>query len=912
MTQPMPHPQVNRDELDILYDTLHQIARASSSRDLLLAASRYAQENGAISCVLFYVNYTPRLHWELVETWIGKGGFSAAIGDKFYPEHQVMIGVLEKHPDKLLLLPDIEADPFIDEISRNTYRMYEMKASAVLPLWNRGQWIGTLMFNWNRPYNFSERDQRIYTALIQQAAPIIDSIRAYLAEEEARKESELLYRISEGINAAMTYHEVVQAVAKVDTESQAVYLSVWDNHDGDSSDEFEVLGVLRQGDNDSILAPGQRFTRQMFPLTDVMRGSSIWLFEDIEVDQRVDAASKAMLERIGTRAMIATDLYYHDRWLGGLAFHDSKPRCYTQSQARLTLGIGELVSAALERIRLQQLTENSRRRAETLAAMNAALSQANSEEEILAAVAAVAEPYGMQMATLSYSQIQENGVIESVTPIAVRGVQLSDKAHKTLLKVPYKFDDFPLLKLAYQQPSAPIFIEDINTDERPEIHMGIDEARVFGSSALIIFPLQVGDTWQGVVFIAWSAPQKFSAEIRTLFTAVQPAVAAVVARRRAYLAERQRAHQLETVAKVSAAAASILDVDELLDAVAELMRINFEDYQMSIFLIDPNGNYLLSTAPTYSPRATRPFQVISLNDEHSPIAKAARTRQGVIANEASQLSQVSIQPIAGKVRSEIAVPMVVNEQLIGVLDVQSYEAQYFTSSDIWVMATLADLIAVALQNARLYTQAQELAIVEERSRLAHELHDSVSQALYGIALGTRTARMLLDQDPSRMAEPLDYVLSLADGGLSEMRALIFDLRPESLEEEGLLVALNKQADVLRNRHSIEVDLQFEEHIRLKLEAEETLYRIAREALHNVIKHAQATDVNIKVECGTTGITMEITDNGRGFDLTHSFPGHLGLHSMRERALRSRGIFDVKSAPGRGTTLRITLPADCLR
>ncbi|KAB2862306.1 MAG: GAF domain-containing protein, partial [Anaerolineae bacterium] len=673
----MQHPQVNHDELDILYDTLRHIARASNSHELLLAASRYAQENGAISCVLFYVHYTPRLHWELVETWIDVGGFSAEIGDRFYPEHQAMIGVLEKLPEKLLLLPDVENDPNLDEISRDTYRKYEMRASAVMPLWNRGQWIGTLMFNWNHPYQFSERDQRIYTALIQQAAPIIDSIRAYAAEEEARKESELLYRIGEGINAAITYHEVVEAVAKVDTESQAVYLSLWDNHDGDSSDYFEVLGVLRQGENDRILTPGQRFTRQMFPLTDTMRGSSVWLFEDIETDPRVDASSKFMLEQIGTRAMIATDLYYHERWLGGLAFHDSKPRSYTQSQVRLTIGIGELVSAALERIRLQQLTENSRRRAETLAAMNAALSQANSEDEILAAIAAVAEPYGVQTSTLSYSQIKEDGLIDSVTPVAVRGLQLSQKV---LGKTPFKFTDYPLLNLAYQRPNAPIFIENIHTDARPEVRAGIDEAGIFGSSALIIFPLQIGDTWQGVVFIAWSEPQIFSEEIRILFTAVQPAVAAVVARSRAYLAERQRAHQLETVAKVSAAAASILDVDDLLDAVAELMRINFENYQMSIFLIDPHGNYLLSTAPTYSIRATRPFQVIAINDEYSPIAKAARTKQGVIANDPHQLSQVSIQPNGGTVRSEIAVPMVVNEQLIGVLDVQSYE-EHLTNSD---------------------------------------------------------------------------------------------------------------------------------------------------------------------------------------------------------------------------------------
>ncbi|HEX9133734.1 MAG TPA: sensor histidine kinase [Ktedonobacteraceae bacterium] len=196
--------------------------------------------------------------------------------------------------------------------------------------------------------------------------------------------------------------------------------------------------------------------------------------------------------------------------------------------------------------------------------------------------------------------------------------------------------------------------------------------------------------------------------------------------------------------------------------------------------------------------------------------------------------------------------------------------------------------AVALENARLYEQAQELAALEERQRLARELHDSVSQALYGITLGTHTARTLLERDPGKVAEPLDYVLSQAEAALTEMRALIFELRPESLETEGLVAALSRQAAALRARHEIEVSTEFCEEPDLPLKVKEGLYRVAQEALHNTAKHARANKVNLRMHVDTEGILLEVRDNGVGFDTTRSFPGHLGLHSMRERVARLGG------------------------
>jgi signal transduction histidine kinase len=192
-------------------------------------------------------------------------------------------------------------------------------------------------------------------------------------------------------------------------------------------------------------------------------------------------------------------------------------------------------------------------------------------------------------------------------------------------------------------------------------------------------------------------------------------------------------------------------------------------------------------------------------------------------------------------------------------------------------------------------------------RLARELHDSVSQALYGISLGANTALELAEHDPERVSDPLEYVLSLAQAGLAEMRALIFELRPESLETEGLVAALEKQAAALRARHEIRVRTDLCEEPGASPETKEALYRIAQEALHNTVKHARAKAVEVKVSCDPAGVTLEVSDDGVGFDATGDFPGHLGLRSMRERASRLGGSLEVESNPGEGTRIRARIP-----
>ena len=258
--------------------------------------------------------------------------------------------------------------------------------------------------------------------------------------------------------------------------------------------------------------------------------------------------------------------------------------------------------------------------------------------------------------------------------------------------------------------------------------------------------------------------------------------------------------------------------------------------------------------------------------------------------------------------SWIVAPLVTNNRKIGVLVVGHTQPHAFTQSHVQLLAAFANQVAAAIENAQLRKQEAAAAAAAERARLARELHDSVSQALFGILLGARTTRQLIPSQPDNALTSTDYVLSLTEGALAEMRALIFELRPENLMTEGLVVALQKQVTALCKRHNLDariVALPGEPNT--NIEIKEALYRIGLEAIQNTIKHAQASQVEVNLISNQTEVILEVRDNGRGFDVTASHEGHYGLISMRERAERCGATFDAESQLGHGTTVRVSVP-----
>ncbi|MGZ9277196.1 MAG: GAF domain-containing protein [Candidatus Limnocylindrales bacterium] len=228
-----------------------------------------------------------------------------------------------------------------------------------------------------------------------------------------------------------------------------------------------------------------------------------------------------------------------------------------------------------------------------------------------------------------------------------------------------------------------------------------------------------------------------------------------------------------------------------------------------------------------------------------------------------------------------------------------------------IQGATRDISDQARLEAELRRQAGELAAGEERAHLARELHDSVTQALFSMTLVSRSVELLLERDPAAAREQLGQLRELQREALAEMRALIFELRPGNLEQDGLVRALKTHASALQGRLGLPIVVESDLTERLPLVAEEVLYRIAQEALHNVVKHAGARQVRVEIRRHDGGVQLRVEDDGKGFDAALVPEGHLGLVGMRVRADRVGARFSCSSKIGEGTTIEVTMGRDVL-
>ncbi|MEV5081066.1 GAF domain-containing sensor histidine kinase [Streptomyces sp. NPDC056159] len=233
----------------------------------------------------------------------------------------------------------------------------------------------------------------------------------------------------------------------------------------------------------------------------------------------------------------------------------------------------------------------------------------------------------------------------------------------------------------------------------------------------------------------------------------------------------------------------------------------------------------------------------------------------------------------------------------------------FTEEDEELLAILAQHAAIALTNARLYERSRELTIAEERSRLAHELHDAVSQKLFSLRLTAQAATALVDRDPARAKGELQQVAVLAAEAVDELRAAVVELRPAALDEDGLVATLRTQIQVLDRAHSARVTFTTRGIRALPAAQEEAMLRVAQEALHNALRHARADHVDVTLDRRGGGAVLRITDDGTGFDpnAVRRAGRHLGLVSMRDRASGAGGRLTVESEPGKGTAIEMEVP-----
>ncbi len=261
-------------------------------------------------------------------------------------------------------------------------------------------------------------------------------------------------------------------------------------------------------------------------------------------------------------------------------------------------------------------------------------------------------------------------------------------------------------------------------------------------------------------------------------------------------------------------------------------------------------------------------------------------------------------------RSFLGVPIVAAEGVIGAFYLtEKLAAPDFSDEDDDLIGLLAAHAAIAITNARLQEQARELSVVAERNRLALELHDAVSQKLFGLVLSAEAAGTLLDRDPAAARDQVERLQALAQDALEELRSLVFELRPVDLELDGLGGALRKHVGLVGRLEGLEIELTIENEPLADPARDLEVLRIAQEAIQNAVRHSEARHVTVVLRGDGKRLLLEIVDDGVGFDPAAEGirSRRLGLTSMDERAARLGGTLEIRSAAGTGTTVRLEAP-----
>jgi len=442
-------------------------------------------------------------------------------------------------------------------------------------------------------------------------------------------------------------------------------------------------------------------------------------------------------------------------------------------------------------------------------------------------------------------------------------------------------------------------------------------------------PIQVGGRTIGTIVLYVEEGQRWDADQEEFLQAVAHTLAGMIQRKRAEEQLRALNEQLadygrDLERKVAARTREIeqrRQVAESLRGILTILNSNRPLDEILNYIVEQAGRLLGSdTTAVYrrhkadgtggiqeiQGQAVGPFSAVDL-----PPAVCQELQMGrpVTVGDATLLAGESVLGcLADSCLALLAVPLTVSGEVYGGLVLYYSRPRQFSPEEVDLAVAFADQAALALENARLYQQAQEAAVLAERGRLARELHDSVTQSLYSITLLAEGWKRL--EAAGRLdnrQDPLAEIGAIAQQSLKEMRLLVYELRPPDLEAVGLLGALHGRLGAVEKRAGIEARLVADDVVALPPEVEAGLYRIAVEALNNALKHAAATTVTIHLHVHEGCIELEVEDNGQGFDVTVLEQRRgLGLRSMRERADRLGGRLAIDSAPGKGTVVRVSI------
>lgn len=474
-----------------------------------------------------------------------------------------------------------------------------------------------------------------------------------------------------------------------------------------------------------------------------------------------------------------------------------------------------------------------------------------------------------------------------------------------------------------------VIIEDIPSVYQPRLnHAGADSdpiliaglvATVNHYHSLLKTPLFVRDNIFGAITFHFSKPRKFSEEDIALARILSDqATLAIENARLLQDAERRR-----VVAESLRDTLSILNTErplqEILEHIVSQAQHLLQAKAVAIHCLDVDNQSLF-------PQASVGLSPEYIANIHLPLGqgalgKAVLTRQPVQVNDTTAIfrgdtvhtSEGEPVSLESELRSKLAlfkdrygavlaVPMVIKSQIYGGLALYYEKPRNFQPEEVELAVTFADQASLAIENAMLRNQAAEVAALSERNRLARDLHDAVSQTLFSTTLTAEVLPRIWEKNPAEGRKKLEELRELTRGALAEMRTLLVELRPTAMQEAELNDLIRHLANAFIARARVPLHLTIEGHIDIPLDVKIAFYRVAQEALNNIAKHADATQVTLSLLQSAQTVSLEVRDEGIGFDVERARPDHFGLGIMRERAVQVGAELIIQSQPGQGTCI----------
>ena len=786
---------------------------------------------------------------------------------------------------KSLLVRDVGQEPRYYPLPQ----ALETQSELAVPLQAKETIIGVLDVQSDRLNAFDESDVAVLRSLAHQVAIAIENARLFEETRIRAEEMVVLNALGQALTARLDVEQVLDeaylGVSRL-LDTTNFYIALY------NPDEDEVTFALDVTEGELRKPYGTRKAGQ--GITEyVIRSRSPLLIEE-DMPERLRELGVGLIGPVAL-SWLGVPLTIGDRVLGVMAVQSySKPCTYDEHDRDLLTAIASQAAIAIQNA---NLLEEASSRAERLAVVNRIASAASATlhlDDLMEAVHREIVPTFRADAFFIALYDEEANELDFC-------FRVDEETRMPPERIPLG-DGLTSIVVAERRP---LVIRD--EEERDRL---LASPHLFGTmkraASWLGAPMLVGERVIGAISVQSYHPYAWGEEDQLLLFTIADQVAMALDNARLFAEAEQRMQELEALYRAAEELYGHLSLEDLLKTLVDVAVEILQADRCSLMTWDVQRQRLVARATRGFSPETAPW--MSYAAERESVGQVMASGEAIIIEDTREEARVG----SGATEPEgtccfMHVPIKIGGQVFGVFNVDYLEPRAFGKRELRLFTALAHHAALAIESAQLYEQAQELAVVEERQRLARDLHDAVTQTLFSAGLIAEVLPRLWERNPDEGRRRLVEVRELTRGALAEMRALLLELRPSALVEADMGELLRQLAEATTGRARVRVGVKIEGKCVLLPDVKVALYRIAQEALNNVAKHAGAREAMVDLRCSPQDVEtrdgtveLRVKDDGRGFKSESISPDSLGLGIMRERAEAIGATLIVNSEVGRGT------------